>query len=358
MKLPRSSPDSRVGNAQPQPFSSSTATEQTNVDASASKTNSSVAREIFAANVAKNKVPARGTKSNRVTGPSYKPSGRIGDLGLPLLMLWPLIAGVVIGYGYWLFSQQWNPLFFSQILLGLALGLAMLPAIRLGKCRNTRAAIASAIATSLIAFLLWHGLQARQLRTDYVGYITSLGVKSKIPEVQARAKAEQFLTPDRTARLYLKERTVNGVTLREDSGSTLSNSASGSGTHIVGLWYWVLEAFELVIVALMASVVAQNIASNRFSEERDNWYRKKVLCAVQPTKTRALLRLMQAGQWREAGALARSSTTQNGYTVTIYDCAPASNGIVTVTQGVNKQTHHLFEAEVSQENIALLRHPN
>ena len=197
-----------LNDSSPQPFSSSTATDQQNAGPeprnapSENAPDSAVAREIFAANKAENKVPSRGMAGNKVVGPSYKPSGRIGDLGLPLLLLWPLVAGVVVGCLYWLVSQQTNPLFFSQIFLGIALGLAMFPAIRLGKCRSTRAAVASAVGAACFALLLWHGLQARQMRTEYIDYVTRLSVQARLPEAQARAKAEKALTPQVTARLY------------------------------------------------------------------------------------------------------------------------------------------------------------
>lgn len=341
----------------PQPFSSSTATDQTNAGIeSKNAPASTVASEIFAANKAENKVPARGTAGNKVTGPSYKPSGRIGDLGLPLLLLWPFAVGAGIGYVYWLISQQTNPLFFSQMFLGIALGLAMFPAIRLGKCRSTRAAVASACVAAFVALLLWHALQARQMRTDYIDYVTKLFVQARLPAAQARAKAEKALTPQVTARLYLKERTKYGVTLREQSSTSSSyGSTYTSATRVVGVWFWVLCAFELLLTALLASVAAQIMASLRFNEERDAWYRKRTLATVQPSRAYELLQFMKAGQWREAGALARSAKAGEGYLVTIYDCAPASNGVVTVTQSVNKQTHYLLETPVSQQEIALLR---
>ncbi len=343
---------------QPQPFSSSSAIEGTQPkDASPIP---STARDIFAVNARENQPPKRGAKNARaakaVNNSIYKPSGRIASYGVPVLALWIFPASVVVGYAYWFFTQYWNPVLFAQVFLGFALGAAMYPGIRLAKCRNPKIAIGATVCLTLLTFLVWRGLEARAMRAEYVNYATKMGVQSGVPETQARARVESFLTPSRTARAYLREVTRYGVTLRDDEGSHLSSSQSG--TSVIGVWYWLLSAFEMLVAAICAAVFAQSAASARFSEQCDQWYRKKKLASVAPSRVVELIDLMKANCWREAGQLMQKARSESSFQIVIYDCAPASDGFVALMQQTaNNQTSCLFEAAASQDNIALLRNP-
>ncbi len=323
----------------------------------ASTPSSSVtARDIFAINAQENTAKALAADNASVVASSYKPSGRIGALGMPMLVLWPLLVGVLVGYGHWIVTQSWNSVFITNLLLGIVLGCALFPAIYAGKVRNTRAAAASGTLAALVALLCWHTLAARQLRNDYIDYIMQPGVEAKAPQPsqaarqQARARLEQMMTPATAARLYVQDRLMRGITL-----SSSSRSRGESATRVAGAWYWLLAAFELALSALMAAIVAQSFAARRFSEASDSWYRKKLLAVVNPAQCATVIKMMRDGDWRGAGTLSRASKTDSGYAVTIYDCAPQSDGVVTVTCEVNKKMHHFFESEVSAQNITQLR---
>jgi hypothetical protein len=54
-------------------------------------------------------------------------------------------------------------------------------------------------------------------------------------------------------------------------------------------------------------------------------------------------------------ARAYRSPDNSGAAITIYDCPPQCDGVVTVTTDVNNQTHFAFEAAASAEQIAALR---
>lgn len=348
MKL-SNSPSENDG--EPNPFSSSSAADAPPV-APKNAPDSSTAREIFAANAQDNSAAALRAERTRLVASSYRPSGRIGAAGFPLLIFWPLLVGALGGYVFWI--SQWHTLLVSQIALGIALGLLMFPAIYFGKVRNTHAAATSAVFAALIALLCWHAMAAKELRDEYIGYFTQLAVQAKVPEAKARAQISGLLTPYRTARLYAKDRTAYGVTLRSDSDSR--SGSSGGGTRIVGAWYWLLALFEFAMTALMAAIIAQAMAIKRFSEERDRWYRRKLLSNVNPAQAMTVLEMLQSGQWQQAGNLARSAKSKEGFALTIYDCPPQSDGVVTMTSSAgNNQTHHLFESEVSADNLALLR---
>ena len=337
----------------PEPFSSSSASDAPPPVAPKNAPASSTAREIFAANAQDNTAAALRADRVSIVASSYRPSGRIGAAGFPLLFVWPILVGALGGYLYWI--SNWHTLLVSQIVLGFALGLLMFPAIYFGKVRNTRAAATSAVFAALIALLCWHAMAANELRQEYIGYFTRLAVQAKVPEAQASARIASLLTPYRTARLYAKDRTAYGVTLRSDSDS---RRGSG-GTRIVGPWYWLLALFEFGMTALMAAVIAQAAAMKRFSEERDRWYRRKLLAIVNAGQAGSVLQMLQNGQWQQAGELARTAKSKEGFALTIYDCPPQSDGVVTMTSSAgNNQTHHLFEAEVPAENIARLRGEN
>ena len=315
---------------------------------------SSTAREIFAANAQDNSAAALRAERSRLVASSYRPSGRIGTAGFPLLLVWPILVGALGGYVFWI--SNWHTLLVSQIVLGFALGFTMFPAIYFGKVRNPRAAATSAVFAALVALLCWHAMAAKELRDEYIGYFTKLAVQAKVPPSQARARISGMLTPYRTARLYAQDRTAYGVTLTSDSDS---RSGGSGGTRIVGAWYWLLAFFEFAMTALMAAILAMAWATKRFSEERDRWYRRKLMANVNSAQAMSVLEMLQSGQWSQAGNLARSAKSKEGFALTIYDCPPQSDGVVTMTTSAgNNQTHHLFEAEVPAENIARLRGEN
>jgi len=340
-----------------QPFSSSSAIE--NSQPQEPSPLPPTARDIFAINARENQAPVcavKGARARKTADNSlYKPGGRIAVYGLPLLALWVLPASALLGYAYWQFTQQWNPVMFAQIFLGFALGAAMFPAVRLAKCRNPKIAVGAAVLLTLLTFLMWHALEARAMRAEYVDYFTKMGVQSGVPEMQARARVEKLLTPARSTRAYLREVTDYGILLREDSNSRLNNSQSG--TRVAGVWYWLLSALETVLAAFIAGAMAHSAASARFSEARDRWHRRKKFASVAPSRVVDLLDSMKAEHWREAGQLMQNAKTESSFQVVIYDCPPASAGFVALTQTANNQTTCLYEAAVSQENIALLRNP-
>lgn len=338
-----------------QPFSSSSAIEGS--DAKESSPIPPTARDIFAINARENQAPVRNARGagKPINNSIYKPSGRIAVYGLPLLALWVLAASALLGFAFRLFTQQWNPVVFAQIFLGFALGAAMFPAVRLAKCRNPKIAVGAAVLLTLLTFVVWHALEARAMRAEYVNYFTKIGVQSGVPEAQARARIEQLLTPARSARAYVAELTDYGITLRDDKSSRLNNS--GGGTRVAGVWYWLLSALEIVIAAFLAGAMAHSAASARFNEARDRWYRKKKFASVAPSHVVDLVELMKAERWRQAGQLVQTATSESIFQIVIYDCAPASEGFVTLVQTADNQTTCLFEAAASQENIALLRNP-
>ncbi|RYG69523.1 hypothetical protein EON80_09630, partial [bacterium] len=86
--------------------------------------------------------------------PKYRPSGRIGALGIPLLLFTLLLVPL---WAAFLYDKLWhfrNMAFFSAIALGVLVGFATYPAIHFGKVRNRAVA---GILGAIIGFATFTG---------------------------------------------------------------------------------------------------------------------------------------------------------------------------------------------------------
>ena len=359
------SPFEDVNPLQSQPAMKSEPVAGTEPKAKSDATPDSV-KAIFAANAQVNapqrvvaKAPAETpTEQAAATATGYKPSGRVGALMPLMFLVWAPLAAALCGFLYSLMTGFFNPFVIGECLLGFLLGLTLWPAIRLGKCRNVKVAVALGIVAALWTYFAYLVADAVAAREDYAQAATQyVAQRFQMPAPQARALVEARLTPVRYFKLYMEERAASGVSLHDEKDARVRGVASSGGMQFSGVGYWLLMAGQVVLIALLAAGVTANAAGGRYSEEQDRWYRKKSLYSVNPADVTPLLALARSGRWKEAGALAKASKTGGaiGVVVTVYDLPPQGGGFVEITAGVENKTHRLFEAPVTVEEIRQLR---
>ncbi|HEX8549979.1 MAG TPA: hypothetical protein VF681_00350 [Abditibacteriaceae bacterium] len=301
--------------------------------------------DIFRANEALNVqklMPAAGWP----TVDSYKPSGKMGALGFPLLLasliVFPPLAAL-------LYEKLWHfggLLAFSAIALGVFVGALMLVSVRLGKVRKP---ILAGVLGAIIGLATFSGtmvLEAQKYRTAYIAADAAYLMKAKkIKEQQALDLTTQFYTPANMTRVYWQDRATQGVTLTSSRRQTQS--------QISGSTFWALKALELALVTACAGGIAANAASRRFSEEYDMWYSSKLIYEVHPLHVGQFLDELHAGNFEAAariGALP-SAEKLHGALATVSYLKEKPGAVLTVkaTTNKNKPLQPIYEQALSSE---------
>jgi hypothetical protein len=227
--------------------------------------------------------------------PGYKPSGKIGPLGIPLLLvsllvLPPLAAFLYVRtahFGGSLFSSVWA-LVITAALLGAAVGAGLFPAVRWGRVRNTALAAVFGLLAGALAFPWAMGFEA----WSHPDEVCAAAVQQK----QGGPSGE--LTPTQAAQVYWTARAEGGqeVTGRRGRGATIS-----------GEMFWGLTGIQWLLTALAAAVVALLWSNRRYSEQAGRWYVSRTVYNVLPRHLPELIAQGDAGDWQRFAATASAS---------------------------------------------------
>lgn len=292
----------------------------------------------------------------------YKPSGKIGPLGWPLLAVTFLLAPVVLGYlydvsahfGLGLLSSMWMILIAAAVLGGLV-GAAFFPAIQLGKVRNAPLVLGLAFVAGLGAFGVSMLAESNKYRGEMIEIFAPIMAKEeKISASQAQAQLSERLSLFKTAQIYWGARVEDGLTV----------SRRGSGTQINGTMFVALKAIEALLCSIGAVIVANLLVSRRFCEEFNRWYVSKNLFNVLPDAVPALVAAGNAGQWEQFRQIAAASKDPNYKefkpSITLFSVPDKEGGIVQIRGFVsaNQNVGTVFEREVSGEELRRLMAPS
>ncbi len=308
--------------------------------------------DLFAANKAINAqtmAPAQGLGLSVV--PTYRPSGKIGALALPLWLLSLLVVPVTCALLYenlWHFGRL---MIFSQMFLGALAGGLLYPAVQWGKVRNT---VLAGVLGALIGAATFAGamaLEAWNFRPQYIaGETAYIAQKYKVSPAKARAAAEGFYTPQNTLKFYWLD--------RAQAGMTMTSSRSRSSSQISGTAFWVVEGLELALVTIIGALIPAQLAARRFSEERNRWYLAKSFGAVHPLNFAPLMAAAQQSDFATVGQLAPGGKQEGGSAAQLnaYYLPEKAGGIVCIKAVANKNKgmQAVFEREVSDAEMRAL----
>jgi hypothetical protein len=274
-----------------------------------------------------------------------------------------LIGAPLIGLLYSYVSQYMNLLFFSQLIAGAMLGGLLALAIKTGKCRNPRMAIACGVVGGLLLFSTYLFANSMRTRNEYLAVmgqfmssatniIDRSGKPLRMNAEQAREALNQRITPLRFFPTYLRMNAASGVTLR----GSRSSSSSSSGITVQGTWYWVLLAAELGLVMLAAAGIAQSSSAARFCERCDEWWKTSTVHKTHPDLGGELVARAQAGDWQGMRAVVSDQkTNEKNYCHIVLSCCPkCSDGTVAINAAVNGTPKTLLQADVPAQDAAAL----
>ncbi len=235
--------------------------------------------------------------------PASKPSGKIGPLAWPLLLLSLLAMPPILAVLY-VKSAHFGVSFFGSIylvvgaalLLGALIGGALFPAIYFGKVRNIALAATVGLLAGTFGYLLALGLEAHEHRVEVAEQTITISAFPGPTEEMFRAAADR-MGPLEITRLYWK--------IQADKG--LSVSRRGTKATVNGGMFVALELIEWLLCAIAAGVVANLLAARRFSEHANRWYRSKTLHSVLPDAVPLLIQAADARDWPRFSEIARAS---------------------------------------------------
>ncbi|MDQ3813987.1 MAG: hypothetical protein M3347_08550 [Armatimonadota bacterium] len=288
--------------------------------------------------------PAGAPQVQAVAG--YKPSGKIGPLALPLLLvsllvLAPVAAFLYVKTGHFggaLFSSVWV-LVITAALLGAVVGAALYPAIQWGHVRHVPFAVTFGLLAGALAFPLAMGFEALQHRDEIQAAL----------QKQGGAAAE--LTPVQTAQVYWQAHAEGG---QEVTGKR------GRGANISGSMFWALVGIEWLLTTLTAGVVAILWTNRRYSEAAGRWCVSKTVDTVLPQHLPELIAAGNADDWPRFAAIANQSKDPEFKEfkpqVTVHYLPGVPGGVLEIRAIADpkKPVTTVFERELTNEEIKVI----
>ncbi len=220
---------------------------------------------------------------------TYKPSGRIGMLTWPLLLL-GLIVVVAAAFAYQI-GLRFIPLIYINLLLALGMGMLIgkvgAMVVQQGKVRNITVAAIIALSLILFAIVAKFGFQY-------------LGERQNLPEI-VRQSGELPPNLDTAILDNLIEEIVKSYTFvehikdRVDTGWNLGRMGR-NGAPINGFFVylvWIIEAGIFVYCAVMPTIRA---AREPFSEKLDAWASEVEVLMTLPISDQSMVTQIQSAQ--------------------------------------------------------------
>lgn len=241
----------------------------------------------------------------------YRPSGKIGPLGLPLALislgLLPFFAAFIYQktahFGLGLFSSMWFTVG-AALLLGIVVGLGFYPAIQWGKIRNPTLIAGVALLAGIATFGLALCLEANDHRAEIAPSALSSPVALTQSYLAGRAETGQQVTGRR-----------------------------GRGANINGGMFWAMLGIEGLLCAIGAAVAANLLAGRRYSEQFGRWMKSKTLFNFPNAAAPELVALANVSDWANFAARARASKgndSENVSSATVYTMPEQEGGVLQI----------------------------
>lgn len=275
---------------------------------------------------------------------------------MPLALATLLLVGIGGGWVYSIASDLADQsVFLTWAAIGIGVGAAFLPAIRLGKNRSVASAVTFAALTCALVYLSMLGWSGLRWRGQMIDAFAPLMAKRNGGSVAAaRQNLGSRMSPARGVTLYLTEMSRYGISLMDSDKSRVRGGNGGGGIHLDGLGFWAFFAFQIGLTALVAGGIASSFAKAPFHEGTGTWYRKFTAYALHPAHVAPLLKLCREEKWAEAGRLSKQSKTGGniGANATVYHL-PGQGGFVRVSSSQQSGSKTFFEQTLNDDEVRL-----
>lgn len=288
-----------------------------------------------------NFVPMAMTSGGAVEeGTPYKASGRLNASGVPRLLVAGLVSAIVVGVIYAFISRFFNLLIVFPLAAGFLVGLGLTFAVTAGKVRNGKITAVVAVLAGLLMMGVVDFATAMSERAEMIDAFTQSEVadlatpaNGKAPspaqlatlEKTTRAEISGALTPLRTFALY--------EIIAAEAGTSIGRPGSGSGIPIQGVFYYLLRAFELLLVAGVSAAVATGAANAPFCENCQKWHQEESVLKRHPGQNALVAEKISARDWNGLMDVppGEAPDDKNVTTVKITHCPDCSSGTLSAT---------------------------
>ena len=193
--------------------------------------------------------------------PTYKASGRVGFLSLPLLLL-ILVVAVVLAFVYQL-ALHWIPIIYVNVLatigMGMALGYVGAWVVTKGKVRNVLVGISIGILLAVAGLGAKYYFQYQAMLDEATEFVMT---EKNLPEDQRADLRKSLADGELTFLKHLEFRAAQGWTL---------GRGGGNGAPIQNVFVYLVWAIEAGIIFYWAVRLPQRAASEPFSEPLNTW---------------------------------------------------------------------------------------
>ncbi len=193
--------------------------------------------------------------------PTYKASGRVGFLSLPLLLL-ILVVAVVLAFVYQL-ALHWIPIIYVNVLatigMGMALGYVGAWVVTKGKVRNVLVGISIGILLAVAGLGAKYYFQYQAMLDEATEFVMT---EKNLREDQRVDLRKSLADGELTFLKHLEFRAAQGWAL---------GRGGGNGAPIQGFFVYLVWAIEAGIIFYWAVRLPQRAASEPFSEPLNTW---------------------------------------------------------------------------------------
>jgi hypothetical protein len=234
----------------------------------------------------------------------YKASNKVSLLGIPLLFITALLAGLLIGGTAFVISFQFN--FFLicifPLIMGFLGGAFMMVAVRVGKVRSPLlAGLFGLLAGLAIIFVFRAG--------EY--YFTVIHEDAmRAAERRNRDASEQEIIMQSIPiglQAFDFGQLIEFNQLVAELGTSITYRSSTIELNETMTWIlWGIEALAIVLICI---IIPSNAAGEPFNERTNRWFKDwQWFASVPLEKRKAFLDFLKQGDFKSAGALMTTGT--------------------------------------------------
>lgn len=228
---------------------------------------------------------------------AYVPSGKVGGVGIALLVGVGLGLGIAAGAIFHFVGRLFYLILLFPAVWGALLGAALAAAVRAGKCRSLTLAAVWGVLAPVASYAAYHSLENWHMRS----------------QVRKALLKQEGATPEGVEEQYreaLREEYGGSgfwaeLALRAEQGMSIGRagrSRPDSKPLITGIGMYVYWGIELAVMALISSLMAVSAARQPFCEGCQAWYEKKEVATLDDGRAPEGLRALARRDFRAFGA--------------------------------------------------------
>lgn len=253
----------------------------------------------------------------------YRSTNNFSIGGLIKLLLLLGIGAIALGIVVGLVNKYIYLTLVFPLLMGAAAAAAMHRGVRWSKLRNPLLAAVIGVLTGTLVYTTYHYFRYQEIRarirSDMLLRIaTTLGeeeARFDDPRVLENSIDKQFAaaTGWRGFPAYL--------VLQARNGETLGHIGGRSGVNLGKIGTWIYWLAELALVATLPAIYGWRRADEPFCEKHNRWYGPpQFVGRVPQDKSDEVLDLLDAGEFRAAGARLSSAEVLPALEIYIQEC--------------------------------------